>query len=83
MQQPMIDESRRPIPPPRVRDSSPPSGEAFRERARALSRKLGRPLRAEIEGPLTDEQSAETILARELEGGWRPASETLRKHGRR
>ena len=51
-------------------------------RAQALERKLGRPLRLYIDGPLTDEESEEVILARLMDGDWVPAEEFLARHGR-
>ena len=50
----------------------------MRARAVELERKLGRPLRVEIEGPLTDEESEEVVLARLMdEDNWIPAGEFL------
>ena len=47
-------------------------------RAEELERKLGRPLRLEIDGPLTDEESEEVILARLMDSdNWIPAEKFL------
>ena len=54
----------------------------MRARAEELERKLGRPLRPEIDGPLTDEQSEEVLLARMMEDDRIPLDELLAKHGR-
>ena len=51
-------------------------------RAEELERKLGRPLRLEIDGPLTDEESEEVILARVIDGEWISLDELLARHGR-
>ena len=54
-------------------------------RAEELERQLGRPLRLEIEGPLTDAESEEQLLARMIDGEFLPAEKFLEdfKHLRR
>ena len=51
-------------------------------RAEELERKLGRPLRLEIDGPLTDEESEEVILARLMDDEWISLDELLARYGR-
>ena len=46
-------------------------------RAEELERKLGRPLRLEIEGPLSDEESEEQYFARLIDGEFLPAEKFL------
>ena len=79
MAQPLIKEDIRP--PAKRRNPHAPRV-TLEECARAaeLERKLGHPLRLEIEGVLTDEESEEVILARIMdEDGWIPASEFLKE----
>ena len=63
-----------PVPPETM---SPPSRAEIASRARALRRKLGRPLRMEIDGPLTDEELAEVVLARAKDNGRVPIEDIL------
>ena len=50
----------------------------MRARVVELERQLRRPLRVEIEGPLTDEESEEVVLARLMdEDNWIPAGKFL------
>ena len=53
-----------------------------RARAAALERRLGRPLRLDIEGPRSDAESEEVILARLLDDDWMSGEDFLAKHGR-
>ena len=46
-------------------------------RAKELERQLGRPLRPVIEGPLSDAESEEQLLARLMENEWIPAEKFL------
>ena len=46
-------------------------------RAEELERQLGRPLRLDIEGPLTDAESEEILLARLMDGEFLPAEKFL------
>ena len=81
MAQPMPKEESR-SEPDRSRGVSPIAPE-LRAKAAALERKLGRPLRLEIEGPLTDEESEEVLLARLMDHeSWISAEEFLAKYGR-
>ena len=50
-------------------------------RARVLERELGRPLRAEIDGPLNDEELEELLVARIAYGEVISADEFYAKHG--
>ena len=83
MAQPMPKEESRPEPDRRGRCCGPPITPEIRARAAALERKLGRPLRLDIEGPLTDEESEEVLLARWMDHeSWISAEEFLARHGR-
>ena len=75
MAQPMLKENARPE--PARRRFGPPITPEIRARAEALERKLGRPLRLEIDGPLTDAESEEMILARWMDNNWLPAKKLL------
>ena len=55
----------------------PPSRAEVLARAAALRRKLGRPLRMEIDGPLSDEDLAEVVLARAEDNQRIPLSDIL------
>ena len=57
--------------------TSPPSRAEVVARAAALRRKLGRPLRMDIDGPLTDEELAEVVLARAEDNQRIPLSDLL------
>ena len=77
MAQPMLKENARP-------ESGWPKAHGptitpeIRARAEALERELGRPLRLDIEGPLTEEEEEEMILARLMDkDGWLPAEKLL------
>ena len=50
--------------------------------ARALERRLGRPLRDDIDDPMSEDDEREMLLARLAYGERRPASELLKKYGR-
>ena len=82
MAQPMLKENARPAKEwPRA--YGPTVTPEERAMAEALERKLGRPLRLEIEGPLTEAEEEEVILARMMDkDGWMSADEVLAKHGR-
>ena len=82
MAQPMLKENARPE-SGRRNPHAPRIYPEERARAEELERQLGRPLRLEIEGPLTEEEEEEMILARLMdEDGWISADEVLAKHGR-
>lgn len=57
--------------------TSPPSRAEVLSRARALRRKLGRPLRMDIDGATTDEELAEKILARAEDDSRVPIADIL------
>ena len=57
--------------------TAPPSRAEVLSRAAALRRKLGRPLRMEIEGALSDEDLAEAVLARAEDNRRIPIAEVL------
>ena len=77
MAQPMPKEESRSEPDRRGRCCGPPITPEIRARAAALERKLGRPLRLDIEGPRTDEESEEVILARWMDDNWLPGEKLL------
>lgn len=82
MARPMPKEDARPE-PARRSPGAPPTTPELRARAEALERKLGRPLRLDIEGPRTDEESEEVMLARLMDHeNWISLDELLAKHGR-
>ena len=83
MAQPMMKEDIRP-PAKRRNPHAPRIPPELRVRAAELGRKLGRPLRLEIEGPLTDEEIEEVVLARITDDdcNWMSLDELLAKHGR-
>ena len=85
MARPRPKESPSPGAPPRApRRRMPPPGAETLARARELERELGRPLRAEIDGPLNDREWEEVLLARLVAGGeTAPAGELLKEFGRR
>ena len=75
MAQPMMKEDIRP-PAKRRNPHAPRVTPEERARAAELERELGRPLRLDIEGPLTDDEIEEVVLARIMdEDAWIPASE--------
>ena len=76
MARPMTKEEARPR-MGRRGPCAPPTTPELRARAEALERKLGRPLRMDIEGPLTDEESEEVILARLMDDNWLPGEKLL------
>ena len=65
-----------PMPVPQEK-KMPPSRAEVVARAEALRRKLGRPLRMEIDGPLTDEELAEMVLARAKDNSRVPIEDIL------
>ena len=76
MAQPMPKEESRPEPDRSRR--GPPIAPELRAKAAALERKLGRPLRLDIEGPRTDEESEEVLLARLMDHeSWLPGEKLL------
>ena len=81
---PMLKES-----PPQAREDEPrrrmpPPTPEIIARARELERKLGHPLRQEIDGPLNDEEWEEVLLAQLMsEEELIPAKEVLQEFGRR
>ena len=86
MARPLLKEE---TPPQKARGDSPrsrmppPSPEVV-ARARELERELGRPLRREIEGALSDREWEEVLLARLMSGEELiPAEELLKEFGRR
>ena len=83
MAQPLMKEDIRP-PAKRRNPRAPRVPPELRARAAELERELGRPLRTEIEGPLTDAESEEVILARMTDDDcdWMSLDELLAKHGR-
>lgn len=66
MAQPMPKEEARPA-SGRQNPDAPWRTPELRARAAELERKLGRPLRLEIDGPLTDEESEEVLIARMMD----------------
>ena len=83
MAQPMMKEDIRP-PAKRRNPHAPRVTPEERARAAELERKLGHPLRTEIEPPLTDAELEEVILARITDDdcNWMSLDELLAKHGR-
>ena len=82
MAEPMMKENERPSAPRWKPDTDAltPQGLA---RAKELERQLGRPLRQKIEGPLTEAEAEEQLLARlTQETKWIPLDEFLARHGR-
>ena len=83
MAQPLMKEDIRP-PAKRRNPNAPRVTPEERARAAELERELGRPLRTEIEPPLTDAELEEVILARITDDdcNWMSLDELLAKHGR-
>ena len=81
MAQPMPKQDARPE-PARRNPRAPWRTPELRARAAALERRLGRPLRLEIDGPLNDEESEETLLARMMDDDWISADQLLAGRGR-
>ena len=72
--------------PPQAREDAPrrmpPPTPEMIARARELERKLGHPLRREIDGPLNDDELEEVALARLMsEDELIPAEEVLKEFG--